>query len=111
VTEDVNGAALEGLKNSGNVRGKIVKGRVVQRPPAVSDAPHVDGNDLQSGKTLSKAFQIARAAPSVGEHDKRITRSVDGAFEACRTNADCLSLRQPEPPYLVLNEVLSLGQR
>jgi hypothetical protein len=46
VTEDVNGAALERRKNSGNVRGKIVKGRIVERPPAGSDPPHVDGNDL-----------------------------------------------------------------
>jgi hypothetical protein len=46
MTEDVRRAALESLKNSGNVRGKIMKGRVVERPPAGSDPPHVDGNDL-----------------------------------------------------------------
>jgi hypothetical protein len=45
MTEDVRRAALESLKNSGNVRGKIVQGRVVERPPAGSDPPHVDGND------------------------------------------------------------------
>ena len=32
MTEDVRRAALESLKNSGNVRGKIMKGRVVERP-------------------------------------------------------------------------------
>ena len=32
MTEDVYRAALESLKNSGNVRGKIMKGRVVERP-------------------------------------------------------------------------------
>ena len=92
MTEDVHRAALESLKNSGNVRGKIVKGRVVERPPAGSDAPHIDGDDLRSRDALSRAFQIARAAPSIGEHDKRITRSVDGAFEARRANVYDLSL-------------------
>jgi hypothetical protein len=108
MTEDVHRAALESLKNSGNVPGKIVKGRVVERPPAVSDASHIDGDDLRSRDALSKAFQIARAASGVGEHDKRITRSVDGAVEACRTNIDCLTLRHSEP-YLVPTEVLPLG--
>ena len=32
MTEDVRRAALESLKNSGNVRDKIMKGRVVERP-------------------------------------------------------------------------------
>jgi hypothetical protein len=45
MTEDVHRAALESLENSGNVRGKIMKGRVVERPPAGSDLSHVDGND------------------------------------------------------------------
>src|SRR6516162_2544891 len=46
MTEDVHGAALESLKNSGNVRCKIMKGRIVKRPPAGPHASHVDGNDL-----------------------------------------------------------------
>jgi hypothetical protein len=46
MTEDVHRAAVERLKNSGNIRGKIMKGRVVERPAAGSDPPHVDGNDL-----------------------------------------------------------------
>jgi hypothetical protein len=46
MTKDVHRAALEGLKNSGNVGGKIMKGRIVERPPAGSDLPHVDGNDV-----------------------------------------------------------------
>ena len=36
MTEDVYRAALESLKNSGNVRGKIVKGRIVEGPAAGS---------------------------------------------------------------------------
>jgi hypothetical protein len=39
MTEDVRRAALESLKNPGNVRDKIMKGRVVERPPAGSDPP------------------------------------------------------------------------
>jgi len=73
MTEDVHRAALESLKNSGNVRGKIMKGRIVERPPAASDPPHVDGNDLCSWEALAKALQIACAASGVGEHHKRIT--------------------------------------
>jgi pimeloyl-CoA synthetase len=80
VTQDVSGAALERLKNSGNIRGKIVKGRVAQRPPAGARTSHIDGDDLRSGDAVSKAFQIARAASGVGEDDKRITRSANGAF-------------------------------
>jgi hypothetical protein len=101
VTEDVSGAALEGLKNSGNIRGKIVEGRVAERPPAGAHPSHIDGDDLRSRDALSEAFQIARAAASVGEDDKRITRSIDGAFEARGANIDDPSLCQPEPPDLV----------
>jgi hypothetical protein len=46
MTEDVRRAALESLKDSGNVRGKIMKGRVVERPAAGAHPSHVDGNDL-----------------------------------------------------------------
>jgi hypothetical protein len=101
VTQDVSGAALESLKNSGNIRGKIVKGRVIQRPPAGAHTSHIDGDDLRSNDAVSKAFEIARAASSVGEDDKRITRSVNGAFETRRANIYDLSLSQPEPPDLV----------
>jgi hypothetical protein len=101
VTQNVSGAALEGLENSGNVRGKIVKSRVAQRPSAGAHTSHIDGDDLRSSDALSKTFQIARAASSVGEDDKRITRSVNGAFEARRANIYDLSLSQPEPPDLV----------
>jgi hypothetical protein len=101
VTQDVNGAALERLQNSGNIRGKIVKGRVAQRPSAGTHTAHIDGDDLRSSDALSKAFQIARTASSVGEDDKRITRSVNGAFETRRANIYDLSLSQPEPPDLV----------
>jgi hypothetical protein len=105
VTQDVSGAALEGLKNSGNIRGKIVKGRVIQRPSAGAHTSHIDGDDLRSRDALSKAFQIAGAASSVGEDDQRITRSVNGTFEARRTNIYDLSLCQPEPPYLIPTQV------
>jgi hypothetical protein len=70
---------------------------------------HEDYEKAISWEALAKALQIARAASGVGEHDKRIPRSVDGAFEACRTNTDCLGLRHSELPYLVPTEVLSLG--
>jgi len=56
VTEDVNEAAPQGLKNSSNIRGKIVKGRVAQRPPAGAHTSHIDGDDLRSRDALSKAF-------------------------------------------------------
>src|SRR5690349_20888888 len=92
MTEDVHRATLDSLKNSGNVRGKIMKGCIVERPMAGSDPSHVDGNDLRSRNALTKALQIARAASGVGEHDKRITRSVDGAFEPHRANVYDLSL-------------------
>src|SRR5262249_40056151 len=77
-------------------------GRVAQRPSAGTHTSHIDGDDLRSSDALSKAFKIARAASSVGEDDKRITRSVNGAFEARRANIYDLSLCQPEPPYLLL---------
>jgi hypothetical protein len=101
VTQDVNRAALEHLKNSGNIRGKIVKGRVAQRPSAGTNTSHIDGDDLRSGDAVSKAFQIARAASSVGEDDQRITRSANRAFETRRANINDLRLSQPEPPALV----------
>jgi hypothetical protein len=110
VTEDVSRAALQSFKNSGNIRGKIVKGRVTNRPSAGAHTSHIDGDDLRSSDALSKAFQIARAASSVGEDDKGITRSVNGAFEARRTNIYDLSLCQPEPPYLIPTEVRFLAQ-
>ena len=101
VTEDVSGAALESLKNSGNIRGKIVKGRVAKRPSAVAHTSHIDRDDLRSCDARSKAFQIPCAATRVGEDDKRITRSVNGAFETRRANIYDLRLFQPEPPDLV----------
>src|SRR5262249_48865283 len=100
MTEDVNRAALESLKNSGNIRDKTWKGRVAQRPSTAVHTSHIDGDDLRSGDALSKAFQIARATSGVGEDDKRITRSANGAFEARRANIYDLSLWQPEPPSL-----------
>jgi hypothetical protein len=100
VTEDVSGAALEGLKNSGNIRGKIVKGRVAQRPSAGAHTSHIDGDDLRSRDAVSKAFQIARAASSIGEDNKGITRSGNGAFKARCAHVYDLSLSQPEPPDL-----------
>ena len=105
VTKDVHRAALESLKNSGNVRGKIAKGRVVQRPSAVAHTSHIDGDDLRSRDAIAKAFQIARAASSVGEEDKRITRSAHGAFETRRANIYDLCPSQPEPPALVPAQV------
>jgi len=101
VTKDVSRAALEGLKNSGNIRGKIVKGRVAKRPSAVAHTSHIDRDDLRSCDARSKAFQIPCAATRVGEDDKRIARSIDGAFEARGANIDDPSLCQPEPPDLV----------
>ena len=100
VTQDVSRAALERRQNSGNIRGKIVKGRVVQRPSAGTHTSHIDGDDLRSGDAVSKAFQIARAASGVGEDDKRIARSANGAFEARRADIYDLGLSQPEPPDL-----------
>ncbi len=101
MTEDVGGAALERLENSGNIGGKIVKGRVAQRPLARPHAAHIDGDDLRSTNAVAKSFQIARAASGVGEDDKRIARSVDGAFETRRANIYDPGLCQPEPPDLV----------
>jgi hypothetical protein len=97
----VNGAALESLKNSGNIRGKIVKGRVAKRPSAVAHTSHIDRDDLRSCDARSKAFQITRAAARIGEDDKRITRSTNSAFEARGANIYDASLYQPEPPYLI----------
>jgi hypothetical protein len=65
----------------------------VQRPDTRVFPPIVDA--------VCKAFQIARAASSVGEDDKRITRSANHAFETRRANINDLSLSQPEPPALV----------
>ena len=110
VTEDVSATALEGLEDSGNIRGKIVKGRLVKRPPASAHTSHIDGDDLRSRDALAKALQIARAASGVGEDDKGITRSADGTFEARRTNIYDLGLCQLEPPYLVPTQVPLLAQ-
>jgi hypothetical protein len=98
VTEDVSRAALKSLKNSGDIRGKIVKGRIGKRPSAGAHTSHIDGDDLRSREALSKVLQIACAASSVGEDDKGITRPVNGAVEARRANIYDLSLCQPEPP-------------
>ena len=77
-----------------------MKGRVAQRPSAGTHTSHIDGDDLRSSDAVSNALQIARAASSVGEDDKRITRSVNCAFETRRANIYDLS-PQPEPPDLV----------
>jgi hypothetical protein len=112
VTEDVNGAALKGLKNSGNIRGKIVKGRVTQRPSAGSHTSHIDGDDLRSRDALSEPFQITRAASSIGEDDKGITRSGNGAFKARCAHIYDLSLCQPETsaPYLGASSRLDVAR-
>ena len=110
VTEDMRRPALQHRKYPGHVRGKIVKRSGIQPPPAVSNAAHVDSDDLCGRcEALSKVFQIAGAAAGVREQHKRIARSINGAFDARRTNIYYLSLRHLDLWSFVRAEVLCLG--